>query len=82
MTGHTTEPSRRFRVRSWSEDGHRERIVTEPTFEAAAISYAEHLPLRADARTDVRVLVHDIDSGHEHTFLIDLGEAASRQIDP
>lgn len=80
MTRPSAELPRRFRVRSWSDEGHRERVVSEPTFEAAAISYAEHLTLPADARPEVKLLVHDIETGHEHSFVIhlDSGESASR----
>lgn len=65
----------RFRVRARHEDPHHGRIVLETSFEAAAIAYVEHLPA-ADHR-DISVVVHDIDSGQEHSFLVHVdGEAA------
>ena len=75
----TEEDLRRFRVRSRHEDVHHGRIVTEPTFEAAAIAYLEHQPLPEDGRTEIGVIVHDIQSGHEHSFLVRFptGEACS-----
>lgn len=66
------EDLRRFRVRSRHEDIHHGRVVMEPTFEAAAIAYLEHQPLPEDGRTEISVIVHDIQSGHEHSFLVRL----------
>lgn len=68
---------RRFKVRARHEDGHHGRILDEPSFEAAAIAYAEHLPLRIGDPSSVAVVVHELSSGHEHSFTIhlDTGEA-------
>jgi hypothetical protein len=71
------EDIRRFRVRARHEDAHHGRIVLEPSFEAAAIAYAEHLPAGVGSHANISVIVHDLDSGHEHSFSIhmDGGEA-------
>ena len=63
---------RRFRVRARHEDFHHGRVMAEPSFEAAAIAYVEHLPLRADDRSEVSVIVHDVESGQEHSFVVHL----------
>ena len=67
---------RRFRVRARHEDTHLGRIVEEPSFEAAAMAYAEHLPVHADEGQAISIIVHDLDSGHEHSFLIHHSDAA------
>lgn len=68
---------RQFKVRARHEAGHHGRIVTEPSFEAAAIAYVEHLPLRTGDPSAIGVVVHELASGHEHSFTIhlDTGEA-------
>lgn len=69
--------ARQFKVRARHEDGHHGRILNESSFEAAAIAYAEHLPLRAGDPAAIGVVVHELASGHEHSFTIhlDTGEA-------
>ena len=71
--------TRRFRVRARHEDASHGRILIEPTFEAAAIAYVEHGPAPADGHQAISVIVHDIESGHEHSFLIhpDAGDTAT-----
>lgn len=68
----TAKISRQFKVRARHEDGHHGRLVSEPTFEAAAIAYVEHLHLRAGDPSAVGVIVHDLANGHEHSFTIHL----------
>ena len=68
---------RRFRVRARHEDIHHGRVVEEPSFEAAAIAYAEHLPVHADEGRPISIIVHDLESGHEHSFMIHHGDASS-----
>jgi hypothetical protein len=58
---------RRFKVRARHEDVHHGRILLEPSFEAAAIAYAEHLPA-SDGEHDVCLIVRDVETGHEHSF--------------
>jgi hypothetical protein len=69
--------ARPFKVRGRHEDAHHGRVVLEPSFEAAAVAYAEHMPHASDAGAAISLIVHDIQSGHEHCFRIDLssGEA-------
>lgn len=73
-----TQDDRRFSVHARHEDRHRARVVVEPSFEAAAVAYAEDLP-HVGAAPEISLIVRDLDSGHEHCFRIDLetGETAS-----
>ena len=66
----TATTLRPFRVRARHEDGHHGRVVSEASFEAAAIAYVEHLHLRVDDPSDIGVVVQDLASGHEHSFTI------------
>jgi hypothetical protein len=54
--------------------------VEEASFEAAAIAYLEHFDLSTaiDDEHEVRVIVQDVGTGHEHCFRVDLdsGETA------
>jgi hypothetical protein len=61
-----------FRVHAHHDAGHRARIVDEPSFEAAALAYVEDWPHTIDDDPEVRVIVRDLESGHEHCFRIDL----------
>ena len=70
----TENSTRRFRVRARHEDIHHGRIIDEPTFEAAAVAYAEHLPVHADEGRAISIIVRDIESGHEHSFMIHHGD--------
>ncbi len=68
---------RKFRVHARHLETHHARIVEEPSFEAAALAYIEDFtPSEA---VEVRIIVRDMDSGHEHCFLIDLetGDASA-----
>ncbi len=66
----TEIPFRHFRVHARHLDAHHGRLVAEPSFEAAAVAYVEDLhDLPAG---DLRVIVREVESGHEHCFLIDL----------
>ena len=70
--------TRRFSVHARHVDRHHARVVQEPSFEAAAIAYLEDFHLDAGDGPDIKVIVHDLDSGHEHCFTVDLetGETA------
>lgn len=72
-----TQTDRRFSVHARHEDRHRARVVVEPSFEAAAVAYAEDL--LHPAEPEISLIVRDLDSGHERCFRIDLetGEAAA-----
>ena len=52
--------------------GHTFRIVEEASFEAAAVAYAEDYPIAVGEDDDLRVIVQDLASGHEHCFRINL----------
>lgn len=68
-----------FRVHAHNDGGHRSRLVSESSFEAAALAYVEEWPHATEDDAAVRVIVRDVESGHEHCFLIDLdtGEAGA-----
>ena len=70
----TEETMRRFRVHARDVDHHHARIVEEVSFEAAATAYLEHyaLPVVGEDGPEIRVIVHDIGSGREHCFRIDM----------
>jgi hypothetical protein len=63
---------RRFRVRTLHADDHHGYVVSETSFEAAAIAYLERHPAVAGPKSDVGILVCELDSGHEHCFRVDL----------
>ncbi|WP_300573412.1 DUF5961 family protein [Phenylobacterium sp.] len=58
-------------------EGHPEsaRRLTERSFEAAALAYVEDLHVAdsgADGGAEIRLVVQDMESGHEHCFRVDL----------
>ena len=61
-----------FRVHAHHDAGHRPRTLHEASFEAAALAYVEDWPHTIDDNPEVRVIVRDLESGHEHCFRIDL----------
>jgi len=69
---------RLFRVRTAHSDDHHGHILSGTNFEAAAVAYLEARPVVAGDEGEIRVIVHDLDSGYEHCFRIDLrtGETA------
>jgi hypothetical protein len=71
--------TREFRVHACHIDSHHARLVKETSFEAAAVAYVEHHPYAADEGHEIRVVVREVSSGHEHCFKIDLetGDTAS-----
>ena len=69
----SAQPSaRRFSVRACHVDRHHHRVVEESSFEAAAVAYLEDFHLAVGEEPDVKVIVHDLDNGHEHCFTVDL----------
>jgi hypothetical protein len=64
--------TRSFHVHACHLERHKARVISEPTFEAAAIAYIEDLPAMLGEELEVSVVVHDIESGHEHCFRVDL----------
>ena len=69
---------RRFSVHARHVDRHHARVIEEASFEAAAVAYLEDFHLDVGGEPEIRVIVHDLDSGHEHCFTVDLetGETA------
>jgi hypothetical protein len=65
--------TRSFRVHARHLERHKARVISEPTFEAAATAYIEDLPDIFTEALEISVVVHDIESGHEHCFRVDLG---------
>ncbi|HEY2752191.1 DUF5961 family protein [Phenylobacterium sp.] len=68
---------RSFSVHARHIDAHHARVVEEASFEAAAVAYVEDLhDLPAD--DEIRIIVREVASGHEHCFVVDLhtGDAA------
>jgi len=70
--------TRQFRVHARQVDHHQARLIEEASFEAAAVAYVEDFHPPADGDAEVRVIVREVVTGHEHCFIIDLesGEAA------
>lgn len=70
-----TQAARQFRVHA--RHGHHARLVTEPSFEAAAIAFVEDLP-PVEGEADLSIVVRDVETGHEHCFRVDpeTGETA------
>jgi hypothetical protein len=69
--------TRQFRVHARHIETHHARIVHEASFEAAAVAYVEDFhPPMTDAH-EIRVIVRELGTGHEHCFRIDVdsGEA-------
>lgn len=71
-------PERQFRVHARHIDGHHARTLSERSFEAAAVAYLEDLHPPGE-ETEIRVIVHEVETRHEHCFRIDLetGETAA-----
>lgn len=69
--------TRQFKVHARHEDVRHGRVLSEPTFEAAAIAYVEHLPGFVAGGSEVSVVVHDLQSGHEHSFVVHLDTGAA-----
>jgi hypothetical protein len=65
---------RRFRVRSPVVEDHHGYVVQEASFEAAAIAYVEDRGARTG---EMVVVVHDLETGREHCFRIDLATGAA-----
>jgi len=64
--------TRTFRVHAGSDPAHRARVLSENSFEAAALAYVEDWPHTVDEDPEVRVIVRDLEDGHERCFVIDL----------
>jgi hypothetical protein len=67
----TASANRQFSVRARHVDAHHARILVEASFEAAAVAYVEDFHPGLTEGEDIRVVVRDIATGHEHCFRID-----------
>ena len=62
---------RQFRVHARHIEGHHARTLSERSFEAAAVAYIEDLHPPGD-ESEISIIVHEVETGHEHCFRIDL----------
>jgi hypothetical protein len=70
----SAETIRRYRVHARHVDRHHARLVEEVSFEAAAVAYLENLDISAATDDqEISIIVHDVSTGHEHCFRLDLG---------
>jgi hypothetical protein len=74
-----TSDMRRFRVHAGHVHHHHGQLVLERGFEAAAIAYVERFG--DDQASDMRVIVHEIATGHEHCFCIDMAAGVASACD-
>ena len=63
---------RAFRVHARHLDTHHARLISASSFEAAAVAYIEDLHALGD-EPEIRVIVREVASGHEHCFMVDVG---------
>jgi hypothetical protein len=68
----TTAQPHRYRVHPRDLEGSAVRVLEEASFEAAAVAYAEDFGYVTEAAHELKLIVRDLDTGHEHCFLIDL----------
>ena len=68
----TPDTTRTFRVHARHADLHHARTLEEPSFEAAAVAYVEHLHVMPDEGDEISVVVREVDTGHEHSFTVSL----------
>jgi hypothetical protein len=74
----TTATIRRFRVHAGHIDKHHAVFVEEVSFEAAAVAFVEDHPVAPETGDEIQVIVHDVASGHEHCFRVDLETGETR----
>jgi uncharacterized protein DUF5961 len=69
--------TRQFSVHARHIERHHARVISEGSFEAAAVAYCEDFAHAVGEEPEIRVVVRDLHTGHEHCFRIDLetGEA-------
>ena len=75
----TTETTRTFRVHARHTDVHHARTLQEPSFEAAAVAYIEHLHDVPAEGGDISVVVRELETGHEHSFRVNLDSGETEQ---
>ena len=71
MTTTSTEPHR-YRVHPRDLEGSAVRVLEEASFEAAAVAYAEDFGHIVSDRSELKLIVRDLENGHEHCFVVDL----------
>jgi hypothetical protein len=68
----TDVQTRLFRVHARHPGAPHTHVVTEASFEAAAVAYLEVWACEATEDGTASVVVRDLASGHEHCFRLDL----------
>ena len=68
----TTGTTRHFRVHARHAGPHHGRTLEEASFEAAAVSYVEHLHILPEDGDAISVVVREVETGHEHSFTVSL----------
>ena len=70
---HADKSPRPFKVYARHVDRHHTRVVQEASFEAAAVAYLEDFDLSepVDDNPEIRVIVQDVQTGHQHCFTIE-----------
>ena len=77
-----TDPQTRlFRVRARHLATSHGHVVTEASFEAAAVAWLEAWPGAIGADPTISVVVRELATGHEHCFGIDLDTGATAPCD-
>jgi hypothetical protein len=63
---------RDFRVHARHVSVQHAHIVSEGSFEAAAVAYMEDYPHEISATAEISILVQEVASGQEHCFRVDI----------
>ena len=74
----TAANDREFSVHARHVDHHHARVISERSFEAAAVAYVEHLHELPDDGEELSVIVRELGTGHEHCFRVDLGSGETQ----
>jgi Family of unknown function (DUF5961) len=77
----TDTQTRLFRVQARRLAAPHAHLVTEVSFEAAAVAWLEGWPGEIGSETTISIVVRDLDSGSEHCFGIDLDTGAMAPCD-
>lgn len=77
----TDAQTRLFRVHARHLDTPHAHVVTEASFEAAAVAYLEAWAYEATEDPTISIIVRDLASGHEHCFRLDLETGAAAPCD-
>jgi hypothetical protein len=74
--------ARRFNVRLRHQGAHGGRVLTETSFEAAGVAFAEDWAPHPETGADVAVIVRDEETGQERCFRIDLAAGDAEPCSP